>query len=181
MISRAVEKYLRVSPRKLRVVTDLVRNKNIPMARAILESCNKQARVYVRKAVDSAVANAKRFPNTDENNLFISRIFIDQGPTLKRFRARALGMATMVRKRSSHLTIELDALEKPIKGEGVKKKAKVLKEEKPAVQEGKAEESKEPAEEKEKRTRGWFPIKPAKKKFREPERKAKKIRRAKVI
>ena len=113
MIARAKIKYLKVSPRKLRLVFPLIKNKRVPIALSILENLNKKAAKMAYKAVHSAAANAKRFPNISENDLYISKIFADGGPMLKRFKAQAMGTATMIRRRSAHLTVELDALAKP--------------------------------------------------------------------
>ncbi len=110
MIAKAKIKYLKISPKKLRLLLPLIRNKAVPAALSILENTNKKAASYIYKAVHSAAANAKRLPNVDENDLYISGIFADGGPMLKRFRARAMGVATTIRKRSCHLTVELDTL-----------------------------------------------------------------------
>ena len=113
MIAKAKIKYLRISPRKLRLVLPLIKNKTVPVALSILENTNKKAASYIYKAVYSAAANARRLPNVDENDLYISKIFADGGPVLKRYKARAMGMAAMIKKRTSHLTVELGALKKP--------------------------------------------------------------------
>ena len=110
MIAKAKIKYLRISPKKLRLLLPLIRNKTVPVALSILENTNKKAASYIYKAVYSAAANAKRLPNVGENDLYISRIFADGGPMLKRYKARAMGMAATIRKRSCHLTVELDTL-----------------------------------------------------------------------
>ncbi len=128
MIAKAKIKYLRISPKKLRLLLPLIRNKTVPVALSILENTNKKAASYIYKAVYSAVANAKRLPNVDENDLYICRIFADGGPMLKRYKARAMGMAAMIRKRSCHLTVELDTLT-PV-SKTVKKVPKVKKVEK---------------------------------------------------
>ena len=102
---------------------------------AILQNTNKKAAGLAYKAIHSALANAKRFPNIDENNLYVSKIFADGGPVLKRFKARPMGMATTIRKRTSHLTVELDALkQKPetrIKKQAKRKQKEVIKKQKP--------------------------------------------------
>ena len=108
MIANAKIKYLKVSPRKLRLVVDLVRNKTVADALAMLNHLNKKSAEYVYKAVHSAAANAKRIPNVDENSLIITKIFADGGPMLKRYRSAPMGMAAPIRKRTSHLTVELD-------------------------------------------------------------------------
>lgn len=92
------------------MVLSLVKGKTVPMALSILGSVNKKAALYAYKAIHSAAANAKRFPNIKEDNLYISKIFADGGPMLKRYKSRPMGMAAMIRKRTAHLTVELDML-----------------------------------------------------------------------
>ena len=129
MIAKAKVRYLRISPRKLRLVLPLIKSKTVPVALSILENTNKKAALYVHKAVRSAAANAKRLPNVNEDDLYISKIFADGGPMQKRFRAAPMGMAAMIRKRTSHLVVELDVLKKPVSEEvkKVKKAGKVKK------------------------------------------------------
>ena len=100
MEARAVAKYIRVSPQKARLVVDLVRGKDIGEAKTILQ--------FTSKVLKSAVANAKQNPNIDESILYVKDIFVDQGPSLKRWRARAQGRAASIKKRMSHITIILD-------------------------------------------------------------------------
>ena len=108
METRAVAKFVRMSPRKVRLVMDEVRGKKIDEALNMLSfSSQKGARILV-KLIHSAVANAEQNANMDVDSLFIKRIFADEGPTLKRWRPRALGRATRIRKRTSHLTVVLD-------------------------------------------------------------------------
>ncbi len=107
LIAKAYARYIRVSPRKLRIVIDLIRGKKVNQALLILKNINKRARVSVEKALRSALSNARRNPHVLHDDLFISRITADQGPTLKRFRAAAMGRATTIRKRTAHLSIEL--------------------------------------------------------------------------
>ena len=109
MISRAVVKYLRISPRKVRVVIALIKNKHVDEAIGILSVANKKAAFLIMKLLNSAIANAKRFPNIKQEDLYISDIHADGGPLLKRTRAEAMGRASVIRKTTSHITIELDA------------------------------------------------------------------------
>ena len=102
---RAVEKFIRVSPRKVRLVVDLIREKAIEEAIDILTFTPKRAAIAVKKAIQSAVANATENNNIKEDDLFIYKVFVDEGPTLKRFMPRARGRATKIRKRTSHLTV----------------------------------------------------------------------------
>ncbi len=108
MEARAVAKYIRMSPQKVRLVVDLVRGKKVEEARQILLFTRKDAAGQVRKVLNSALANAKQNPNIDENILFVKEVFVDQGPSLKRWRARAQGRAAAIKKRTSHITVVLD-------------------------------------------------------------------------
>ena len=107
MEARAVAKYLRMSPQKVRLVVDLVRGKKIEEAKQILLFTRKYAAGHVSKVLNSALANAKQNPNIDENILYVKEIFVDQGPSLKRWRARAQGRAAAIKKRMSHITVVL--------------------------------------------------------------------------
>lgn len=111
LVAKAQARYIRVSSRKVRLVIDLVRGENAVKALAILASLNKGATKYVEKALRSAMSNAKQIPTVRPEELFISKITADNGPMLKRFRAAAMGRATMIRHRMTHLTIELSKLE----------------------------------------------------------------------
>ena len=103
---RAKLRYLRVSPRKTRLVVDLVRGKGVAEAINILTLTRRAACEPVRKLIESAIANAEEADaNIDE--LYVNRIFVDEGPTLRRFRPRAQGRATRINKRTSHVTCEL--------------------------------------------------------------------------
>ena len=90
------------------MVVDLVRGKKIDDARKILTFTRKYIAGDVAKVLKSAVANAKQNPNIDENILYVKEIFVDQGPSLKRWRARAQGRAASIKKRMSHITVILD-------------------------------------------------------------------------
>lgn len=108
MEAKAVAKYIRVSPQKARLVVDLVRGKKVGEARSILQYARKYSAGVVSKVLKSAVANARQNPNIDESILYVKEIFVDQGPSLKRWRARAQGRAAAIKKRMSHITIILD-------------------------------------------------------------------------
>jgi len=108
MEARAVAKYIRMSPQKVRLVVDLVRGKKVEEAKNILLYVRKYAADPVSKVLMSALANAKQNPNIDENILYVKEIFVDQGPSLKRWRARAQGRAASIKKRMSHITVILD-------------------------------------------------------------------------
>ena len=104
MEARAQAKMNRVSPQKARLVVDLVRGKQVKEALGILEYVNKSATPAIIKVVKSAAANAVHNEDADEDKLYIKEIFVDEGPTLKRFRARAKGSGTRILKRTSHIT-----------------------------------------------------------------------------
>ncbi len=105
---KAVAKYVRISPQKARLVVDLVRGKKVEEAQRILAFTQKKAAGIVEKVLKSAIANATQDPNIDEKILYVKKIFVGQGPSLKRWRARAQGRAAMIKKRMSHITVVLD-------------------------------------------------------------------------
>ena len=105
---RAVAKYVRISSRKVKTVIDLIRGKQVMEAKAILMHTPKAASEPVEKLLDSAIANAENNLELVKDNLYIAEVYADQGPTLKRYRPRAQGRATRIRKRTSHITIVLD-------------------------------------------------------------------------
>jgi large subunit ribosomal protein L22 len=105
MEARATMKYVRTSPRKMRRVVDLVRGQHVVEARRILRFSSLGASRDLEKLLNSAVANAEQSPGVIAENLLVSRAWVDQGPTLKRFRPRAYGRATRVRKRTAHVTL----------------------------------------------------------------------------
>ncbi|MDP8212926.1 MAG: 50S ribosomal protein L22 [Candidatus Zapsychrus exili] len=111
MISIAKARYVRVSPIKLRQVIDLIRGRDVPTALAILMQANKGSTKMISKVLNSAASNAKQ-KGLSEEQLFISKITADQGPSWRRFRAAAFGRATKIIKKTSHLTIELDLIAK---------------------------------------------------------------------
>ncbi|THB79460.1 MAG: 50S ribosomal protein L22 [Desulfobulbaceae bacterium] len=108
MESRAVAKYIRVSPQKTRLVADVVRGMNVDKAITTLKFMPKKPAGILRQVIESAVANATQDDQVDVDNLFIKKIFIDGGPSLKRIRPRAMGRATGIIKRTSHITVILD-------------------------------------------------------------------------
>ena len=104
---RAHAKYVRSAPRKARLVMDHIRGKDVNDARAILRHTPRAAATDIAKLLDSAVANAENNFELDPDDLKIDRAFVDEGPTIKRYRPRALGRATRIDKRTSHMTITL--------------------------------------------------------------------------
>ena len=105
MEAKAVAKYIRIAPRKIRVVMDLIRGKNIGEAFAILKYTPKVGADVIEKVLKSAVANAGHNNDMNVDNLFISAAYVDQGPTLKRIHPRSRGQAFKILKRSSHVTV----------------------------------------------------------------------------
>jgi len=109
MIARAVEKYIRMSPRKARYVIDALRHRTVAQALNILSATNRRAAKPVTKAIAAAFANAKQAdPTLAEDQVVISRMTADGGPAWKRFRPAAFGRAVRIRKFTTHLTVELD-------------------------------------------------------------------------
>ena len=105
---KAKLRFVRVGPRKARLVADMIRGKGSEEALNILTFTKKAAAKIVIKLLKSAIANATQKKNIDVDRLYIKKITVDQGPTMKRFQPRALGRATTIRKRSSHINIVLD-------------------------------------------------------------------------
>ncbi len=103
--ARAVAKYIRIAPRKVRLVVDLIRGKRVGEALAILKFTPRGASPVVEKVLRSAMANAENNHNLDVDNLIVKEVFVDQGPTLKRFHPRAQGRAYSIFKRTSHITV----------------------------------------------------------------------------
>jgi len=105
---KAKLRFVRVGPRKVRLVADLIRGKGSEEALNILTFTKKAAAKIIIKLLKSVIANATQKKNIDVDRLYIKKITVDQGPTMKRFQPRALGRATTIRKRTSHITIVLD-------------------------------------------------------------------------
>jgi large subunit ribosomal protein L22 len=107
MEAKAHLKYARISPRKVKIVVDLIRNKPVDMAAAILKNTPKSASEYLIKLLNSAIANAENNHAMDPDKLYVAEIFVCPGPTMKRMRPRGKGSAHRILKRSSHVTITL--------------------------------------------------------------------------
>ncbi len=103
--TRAQARYIRMSPSKAREVLDLIRGRSVAEATDILALVERDAAQVIAKVLDSAVANAVANDDQDPDRLFVSACFADEGPTLKRFRPRARGRATTIRKRTTHITV----------------------------------------------------------------------------
>ena len=106
---RAIARHVRISPYKVRVVLDIIRGKDYAQAVAILENTPKSASEPIKKVLMSAAANAENNLGMSKDNLFVAACFADQGPTLKRVMPRAQGRAFRILKRTSHITVVLDA------------------------------------------------------------------------
>ena len=106
---QATAKFVRISPRKARLVTDNIRGRSVPEARTILAFTERAAAVEIEKVLRSAVANAESNPELHWNgdNLVVAAVYVDEGPTLKRWRARARGRVARIRKRTCHITIQV--------------------------------------------------------------------------
>jgi len=114
MAVRAKLNYLRIAPRKIRLVADLIRGKKVEEAQTILSFTTKKAADSLLKLLKSAIANAKHDFQLEEANLFISNILVDEGPKYKRWRARAKGVAYEIQKKTSHITLVLDEITQKI-------------------------------------------------------------------
>ena len=108
METRAVSRYLRIAPRKARLVVDLIRGKSVGDALMILDFVPKKAARLMTKTLKSVIANAENAQRVDVDRLYVRRATVDGGTTLKRFMPRAHGRATPIRKRTSHITIVVD-------------------------------------------------------------------------
>lgn len=104
----AVAKYIRISPYKVRSVLDVIRGKSYNEAVGILKMLNKSSSTPILKVVDSAAANAENNLGMTKDTLYVAECYADQGPTLKRWRARAKGRGASILKRTSHITVILD-------------------------------------------------------------------------
>lgn len=111
METKAKAKHIRMSPKKVRLVVDVIRGKEVDKALAQLRFINKKAVQPVRKVVESALANAQHNYELNKNNLYIKEICVDKGRTLYRYTPRALGRATPIRKRTSHINVTLGEIE----------------------------------------------------------------------
>ena len=114
MTARAIARYVRMSPRKVRLVVDQIRGTSVNEAYAILQFSKKAASEPVSKTLRSAVANAQnkaedQGDHLDLDDLIVKAAYVDEGPTLRRYRAAAMGRAAPIRKRTSHITVVVDA------------------------------------------------------------------------
>ncbi|NLM96773.1 MAG: 50S ribosomal protein L22 [Halanaerobiaceae bacterium] len=112
MEAKAHARYIRISPRKARQVMDLIRGKDVGEAIAILRNTPKKASSLIEKVLKSAIANAENNFGMIADELFVKEAYVNEGPTMRRWRPRAHGMASPIRKRTSHLSIVVGEKEK---------------------------------------------------------------------
>jgi large subunit ribosomal protein L22 len=139
--SRAIAKHVRISPNKARRVVNLVRGLPAKEALTVLQFAPQAASEQVYKVLASAIANAENNERLDPDALLVSEAFVDEGPTLKRFRPRAQGRAYRIRKRTCHITIAVEAIQvaRPAKKAAAAKKTAPVKKAVPAAQDSGAE------------------------------------------
>lgn len=116
MIAKAIKRYERIAPRKIKRMLDIVRGKGILEARALLQFQHSRSKLPILKTLNSAVANLKEKIGTariDDGDLFVKEAKVDQGPTMRRWRAGFRGSAAMIKKRTCHITLVVDSY-KPI-------------------------------------------------------------------
>jgi len=107
--AKAILRFVRVTPRKARVVIDMIRGQQVPMALAMLRHTPKHAARVIEKLLRSAVANAEQKELGDSDEMWVSQAVVNCGPIYKRFRARSMGRANSIQKRTSHITIAVAA------------------------------------------------------------------------
>ena len=122
-------KYLRIGPRKVRLVADLIRKKKVEEAQAILDFTTKKATEPLLKLLKTAITDARHNFQLEPSNLYISKIIVDEGSKYKRWMPRARGMASQIQKRTSHITLVLDEIEKGLKKAKKRRQKEVKKEE----------------------------------------------------
>jgi len=154
--------YLRIAPRKVRLLADLIRGKKVKEAITLLDFSLKKGSRPIKKLLEQALANAKNNFQLEESSLYISKITVDEGPKLKRWRARARGRAARIQKKTSHITLILDEIKE---GERKKKVVRQLAEEKVAEKK------------KVKKTKKVKTFKPEKKKILPPTKETKGFKR----
>jgi large subunit ribosomal protein L22 len=144
---QAVAKWVRMSPRKARLVVDHIRGRSVPEARTVLAFTQRAAAREIEKVLSSAVANAEANHNLVGDELVVSAVFVDEGPVMKRWRARARGRAARIRKPNCHITVRLTPLEgAPARAPKPAPKVEEPKAEEPKTEDPKAEKpEKKPA------------------------------------
>lgn len=122
--AKAILRFVRVAPRKARVVVDMIRGQQVPQALSMLKYTPRAAAKVVEKVLRSAVANAEQKELGESDAMWVSQAYVDCGPTYKRFRARSMGRANSIHKRTSHITLIVSAPESaPKKKQGGSRKA----------------------------------------------------------
>ena len=111
MEAKAYLRHVRIAPRKVQIVLDLIRNKPVDVAMAVIKNTPKAACEPLEKLLKSAIANAE-YKGLNKDDLYVAEVYADQGPTLKRMMPRAKGSGAMILKRSSHITVVLDEIKK---------------------------------------------------------------------
>jgi large subunit ribosomal protein L22 len=114
MISKASATYVRIAPRKVRYVIDLIRSKPVSEAQAILSGSPRRASGIVRKLLNQALDAAGKNSQVQPAQLVVSKVLADGGPSMRRFRAASMGRASIIRKRTSHITLELDLAKRSV-------------------------------------------------------------------
>ena len=147
MVSRAIARYIRISPRKTRKVIDLIRGLKVVDAEALLNTINKRPTDCIRRLVRSAVDSADKKFNLSRADLYISSVRADQGPMLKRYRAASMGRATMIKHRTTHITLELERIarqeKKVVEQQATSKELRAKSREQRAKSKGQRAKSKE--------------------------------------
>ncbi len=108
MVAKAQARFIRIAPRKARLVMDLIRGQDVDNALSVLRFTPRKGAKIIEKVLNSAVANAQHNHDMNKGELFVAQGFVDEGPVLKRFRPRAQGRASRIRKRTSHITLILE-------------------------------------------------------------------------
>lgn len=146
MLSTAKLRYLRIAPRKVRLVVNLIRGEKLEKAQIILNFTQKKAALPVLKLLNQALANAlEKDLKLDKKNIYISKIFVDGGPSYKRTFPRARGRADVILKRTSHITVVLDEIDKKVKKPS---KAKVSEGKRKKIRQSEEKKTIEPEKEK---------------------------------
>ena len=142
---KAVAKWVRTSPRKARLVVDHIRGRSVPEARTVLAFTPRAAAREIEKVLRSAVANAEANHNLDGDELVVSAVYVDEGPVLKRWRARARGRAARIHKPTCHITVKLTPVERQLGEPAPKPKAEDTGPEAEAAPKKKAAPKRKPA------------------------------------
>lgn len=167
MVTRAVLRYVRISPRKFRLIIPIVKGKNPEDAVIVLKTVKKGASKIAIDLINSAIANAKRMQGVDIGSLYISNLTANCGPQLKRFRAASMGRASPIIKRTSHIILELDAVPAQAQNSQTQAAAEKSKSKNAAAAKAAPEQAGAVSEEKIKKAKGKTAAKPDSKKGKE--------------